>query len=450
MTNLNQPLNTAWDEARGRTDDGYRRAHGTSVFVGEIKRFDRLAREAWEAANLAPGATRSIGAGNRAVAEEPEPDRTCFERDVARIRNHSPAFRAMSDKTQVFLDRSQLQRSRLTHTNEVAQLAGSIARTLGLNEALTVAVALGHDCGHGPGGHSAETALSPYIEGGFDHAVWGADVALAPHNLCAETLDGIRNHSWKRPAPRTPEGEVVSWSDRIAYCCHDWDDAVDTRLVTTEQLAPAVLALWGPDTGAHRTNFVRAVIEGTIAKQEVCMAEDVAPLLDAYRANNSERIYHHPEQVARHNVVITFMQRLAERFIEHPVDLAGATGRPEIGAMAPGSAPLRLETVRFLVACTDGQMLRYAAEHGWKSDLLTPSSAQPAQLHHPGQQLTLEYGLLDFNSNQLPAASVNGDAPGAPELHDDDSDDSDDSTHVVPPASRRQKPVAAPEVRVQT
>ena len=65
--------------------------------------------------------------------------------------------------------------------------------------------------------------------GGFDHAVWGADVSLAPLNLCAETLDGIRNHSWSRPAPSTPEGEVVSWADRIAYVCHDFEDAVASR-----------------------------------------------------------------------------------------------------------------------------------------------------------------------------------------------------------------------------
>ena len=79
-------------------------------------------------------------------------------------------------------------------------------RALGLNIALTEAIALGHDCGHGPGGHASEDALSPYVAEGYDHAVWGADVVLAPLNLCAETLDGIRNHSWSRPAPQHPRG----------------------------------------------------------------------------------------------------------------------------------------------------------------------------------------------------------------------------------------------------
>jgi dGTPase len=74
---------------------------------------------------------------------------------------------------------------------------------------------LGHDCGHGPAGHASEDALSPYLEGGYHHAVYGADVVLTPLNLCAETLDAVRNHSWNRPAPATPEGEVVAWADRV-------------------------------------------------------------------------------------------------------------------------------------------------------------------------------------------------------------------------------------------
>ncbi|HRE03611.1 MAG TPA: deoxyguanosinetriphosphate triphosphohydrolase, partial [Ilumatobacteraceae bacterium] len=78
----------------------------------------------------------------------------------------------------------------------------------------------------------SEDALSPYVEGGFDHATWGADVTLTTLNLCRETLDGVRNHSWSRPAPMTPEGEVVSWADRIAYVCHDFEDAVAAGIVT--------------------------------------------------------------------------------------------------------------------------------------------------------------------------------------------------------------------------
>ena len=172
-----------------------------------------------------PGA-RAPAAAQR--EEEPDPWRTCFERDRDRIL-HAAAFRRLAGKTQVFVFPDDHQRTRLTHALEVAQVARGVAPALGLNVALTEAIALGHDCGHGPGGHASEDALSPYVAEGYDHAVWGADVVLAPLNLCAETLDGVRNHSWSRPAPATPEGEVVVWADRIAYVCHDFEDAVVGR-----------------------------------------------------------------------------------------------------------------------------------------------------------------------------------------------------------------------------
>jgi dGTPase len=175
----------------------------------------RTDREAMEDELLRPGATRSHGAGDRLRPEEPDPWRTCFERDRDRVL-HSTSFRRLAGKTQVFVYPEDHQRTRLTHALEVAQVAAGIARACGMNVALTEAIALGHDCGHGPGGHASEDALDPYLPEGFDHAPWGADVSLQSLNLCAETLDGIRNHSWSRPAPATPEGEVVSWADRIA------------------------------------------------------------------------------------------------------------------------------------------------------------------------------------------------------------------------------------------
>ena len=196
-------------------------AHADStatIRVGAV--LHREEREELEAVILAEGATRSEGAGDRLVEEPADPERTCFERDRDRIMHAAP-FRRLAGKTQVFIFPDDHQRTRLTHALEVSQVATSIARALRLNVALTEAIALGHDCGHGPGGHASEDALTPFLPEGFDHAVWGADVVLTPLNLCRQTLDGIRNHSWSRPAPGTPEGEVVSWADRIAYVCHD-------------------------------------------------------------------------------------------------------------------------------------------------------------------------------------------------------------------------------------
>ena len=205
------------------------------------------------------GATRASGAGNRAIAEEADAYRTCFERDRDRIL-HGTAFRRLAGKTQVFVFPDDHQRTRLTHALEVAQVATAIARALGLNVALTEAIALGHDCGHGPGGHASEDAFSPYVDEGYDHAVWGADVVLAPLNLCDETLDGIRNHSWSRPAPATPEGEVVSWADRIAYVCHDFEDAVPRR----DRVARVAARRWSWIAAAdRRSRQLDAFIDGS-------------------------------------------------------------------------------------------------------------------------------------------------------------------------------------------
>ena len=224
----------------------------------------REEREELEDALLAPGATRASGAGSRAQPEQADTWRTSFERDRDRIL-HATSFRRLAGKTQVFVFPQDHQRTRLTHALEVAQVATAIARACRLNVALTEAIALGHDCGHGPGGHASEDALDPYVPGGFDHAPWGALVSLAPLNLCAETVDGIANHSWSRPAPSTPEGEVVSWADRIAYVCHDWEDAVLSGIVAPRQLPPAVRTACGERRSAQLDAFITGVVSATLA-----------------------------------------------------------------------------------------------------------------------------------------------------------------------------------------
>ena len=210
---------------------------------GELR--SREAREAELDRILAPGATRPVGAGVRLREEAPDPYRLCFERDLDRVK-HSRPWRRLAGKCQVFIaPEDDHLRTRLTHAVEVAQIATGIARAAGLCVPLTEAIALAHDCGHGPAGHASEDAFSPYVPGGYDHAVYGADVTLAPLNLCVETLDGVRNHSWRRPAPMTPEGEVVAWADRIAYICHDFEDAVRAGILVPEDLPAEVAGVVG-------------------------------------------------------------------------------------------------------------------------------------------------------------------------------------------------------------
>ncbi|NCV21477.1 MAG: HD domain-containing protein, partial [Chloroflexi bacterium] len=142
-------------------DLGITVAHADSwAGIGTTDIADRSSRELSLSSSLAPLATQSVGPGHRAVAEQEDPYRTCFERDRDRIL-HASSFRRLAGKTQVFVFPDDHQRTRLTHALEVAQVAVSVARVLRLNVALTEAMALGHDCGHGPGGHASEDALSP-------------------------------------------------------------------------------------------------------------------------------------------------------------------------------------------------------------------------------------------------------------------------------------------------
>ncbi|HZT64396.1 MAG TPA: HD domain-containing protein [Acidimicrobiales bacterium] len=340
---------------------GVRRAHLDSrAQVGRTPARRREEREEAEDAALAPGATRAAGAGRRAAPEEPDPLRTCFERDRDRILHRTTAFRRLAGKTQVFIFPEDHQRTRLTHALEVAQVATSIARAARLNVALTEAIALGHDCGHGPGGHASEDALDPYVAGGFDHAVWGADVVLSHLNLCTETLDGIRNHSWSRPAPSTPEGEVVSWADRIAYVCHDFEDAVWAGIVTPAMLPDVVKQRCGARRGEQLGAFIDAVVETISATGEVGMAEDMAEALSEFRRLNYEQVYLRPASVAQGQAVVRLLRALVEHFVDRP-NLIPAVA--EAGGVPAGSEAALHEAVAYVAGMTDRYACQMAMAH---------------------------------------------------------------------------------------
>ena len=156
----------------GHGELSLRTAHSDShAAIAVAAPIGRIAREGHTEVALADGATRADGAGDRHVSEEPDPLRTCFERDRDRIL-HATAFRRLAGKTQVFVFPEDHQRSRLTHALEVAQVARAIASSLGLNVPLAEAIALGHDCGHAAhrsGGRSA--GIGDRGSGGFGF-VW--------------------------------------------------------------------------------------------------------------------------------------------------------------------------------------------------------------------------------------------------------------------------------------
>lgn len=212
--------------------------------------------EARECDALAPYAQFSVETHGRNVYEAPPEWRTQYQRDRDRII-HSRAFRRLDSKTQVFLSGSSDHlRTRLTHTMEVAAIARNIARALRLNEDLTEAIALGHDLGHPPFGHSGEEALNNLMQGhgGFEHNKQSRRIVelieqkyptFPGLNLTWETLEGLAKHD-TTPKPfgqskakfqhPSLEAQVANLSDEITYYSHDIDDGLDSGLLTEGQL----------------------------------------------------------------------------------------------------------------------------------------------------------------------------------------------------------------------
>jgi dGTPase len=346
--------------------DDVTQAHpGVDAYVGRVAR-RREEREANLDALLAPGATRPVGAGDRIRTEPPDPYRLCFERDLDRVK-HSRPWRRLAGKCQVFIaPEDDHLRTRLTHAVEVAQVATGIARAVDLCLPLTEAIALAHDCGHGPAGHASEEAFSPYLPAtGYDHAVYGADVTLAPLNLCRETLDGVRNHSWRRPPPATPEGEVVAWADRIAYVCHDFQDAVRSEILTPDDLPEPVRAVVGSRSSQQIESFVLAVLAAIDQTGHVGMTEPAASALLTFRDFNFERIYLRPAARRQAERVIRLLRGLVDCFADAPRRL------PEPGAAdtEPGSPEATALAVRYVSGMTDRYALALGVELlGWRPD----------------------------------------------------------------------------------
>ncbi len=312
------PRTKLWAATMHGHGDGVISAHATSTArLAPRGARTRAQREELERLLYVEESSFSDGAGERARQEEPDEFRTCFERDRDRIV-HSAAFRRLAGKTQVVVYPTDHQRTRLTHAIEVAQAAVAMARGIGVNVTLADAIALGHDCGHGPGGHASEDAFDQFIDGGYDHGPWGADVVLADLNLTTQTLDGIRNHSWSRPAPSTIEGEIVSWADRIAYCAHDLEDAVHAGIVTVEDLPSVVRDVAGVSRRTQLATFINAVIATTAETGVVGMDELTAEALGELRRFNYERIYTRPESVAQSVTVVRVLTDLVDYYLENP------------------------------------------------------------------------------------------------------------------------------------
>ncbi|NDI01145.1 MAG: HD domain-containing protein [Actinobacteria bacterium] len=313
---------------RGHHHDGVAFAHEDSwAGPGDPAVISRQEREERQDRSLARLATRPHGAGSRLVEESPDPFRTCFQRDRDRIL-HASAFRRLAGKTQVFVFPDDHQRTRLTHALEVAQIARSIAEPLGLNVDLAEAIAIGHDCGHGPGGHASEDAFSPYLNDGYDHAVWGADVTLVPLK-----------------------------------------DAVAAGIVTPSMLPDIVASRCGTARSQQLGTFVRAMLSATEQSGRIGMTADIAEALSEFRGFNYDNIYLRPASTRQAQSVISMLQALVEHFTAHtyliPVEVllnSGPTGNDDESLFA---------AVSWVSGMTDRYACGQAVELlGWQQDQL--------------------------------------------------------------------------------
>ncbi len=308
----------------------------------------REAIEQRECEYLSPFAALAAESLGRVVPEEPDPVRTCFQRDRDRVL-HSKPFRRLKHKTQVFIDPvGDHYRTRLTHSLEVAQISRTIGRALRLNEDLIEAIALGHDVGHTPFGHAGEFALDealqvyhrdhPNADGPtsfrhYEQSLRIVDV-LSKLNLCNETRAGIDGHSKGRndlsahdgQPTSTLEAAVVRISDRIAYLNHDLDDAVRSGLIPTP---PSFIASLGSSHGDRISTLVQDVVVQSLEQPAIRMSPWIMTLMNELKEWLFENVYlQYPRVYPDVEKAKTLVRELFEHFVERdlPEGYSGVQG----------------------------------------------------------------------------------------------------------------------------
>ncbi len=321
--------------------------------VSPVRRRTREVREAEEDALLSPIAARSRRARPRDVDEPEDPYRTAYERDRDRIL-HCKAFRRLKHKTQVFLNpEGDHFVTRLTHTLQVAQVGRSIANALALNEALAEAICLGHDIGHAPFGHTGEDALSPLLDGGWQHAIHGVRIVevLEPLNLTPEVREGIRQSSWRNdPPPATAEGMVCRFADRIAYLAHDAQDAQRAGVLEASELPEHLTDRFGAPGRAWIERMLTMVVDASIEAGEVTMRTDDLAAMHELRTWMFDHIYLREEARAQSERGVRVIRDLVGHYRVHPEEIPDAY-------RLPGSSDLQA-AVDYVAGMSDRYAIR--------------------------------------------------------------------------------------------
>ena len=278
--------------------------------------------EQFEIEHLSENASKAFFSKGRKIQEPKCEIRTDFQRDRDRIL-HSKAFRRLKHKTQVFLSpEGDHYRTRLTHTLEVSQISRTIARSLNLNEDLTEAIALGHDLGHTPFGHTGERILKKLCESGFKHNEQSLRVVdfleirneKPGLNLTYEVRDGILNHPLGYE-PATLEGQIVSISDRIAYINHDIDDAVRGKIIS--KIPDKFLAELGIDHDVRINTMIMDVIQNSENKNKIIMSDKIAELTSELRDFLFENVYYNKVAKSEEDKTMFIVEKIYEYYTKN-------------------------------------------------------------------------------------------------------------------------------------
>ena len=262
--------------------------------------------------------------GRPRFEEDREEDvRTCYQRDIDRIV-HCKAFRRLVHKTQVFLQpEGDHYRTRMTHTLEVARIASTITRALGLNEDLAEAIAMGHDLGHTPFGHAGEEALTRCLGRPFCHNEQSLRVVDVLEkdgrglNLTWEVRNGILCHTGE-DWPQTLEGQIVRRSDQIAYVNHDIDDAIRAGILTNEDIPHAITDVLGHNHSTRINTLVTDIIRVSREAGDICLSPDVEKALKDLRSFMFENVYRNPIAKGEESKAKDMLSRMFEYYITHP------------------------------------------------------------------------------------------------------------------------------------
>lgn len=272
---------------------------------------------------LAPWAAKAAESRGREREVEPCPMRTVYQRDRDRIL-HCKTFRRLKHKTQVFLSpEGDHYRTRLTHTLEVAQIARTIARCLKLNEDLTEAIAMGHDLGHTPFGHSGERVLQE-LTGHFEHNEQSLRVVELLENggeglnLTFEVRDGILNHK-KSLKPATLEGMVVNYADRIAYINHDIDDALRAGII--DRIPEPFELAFGRTHSDRIDTMIRDLVLSSYGQPAVRMSANIEALTEELRQYMFQHVYFGSKAKEEESKAESMIRLLYAYYCKNPADM---------------------------------------------------------------------------------------------------------------------------------